>query len=62
MLYKQLRSCELGFKEAVVHSSTTSHYGWWVTQPDSAPNVAVNCSDSRESGLVTTWPLPDAYQ
>ena len=60
MIYKASRDCQLGFQQAVVRSSRTSHFGWWITQPDSAPPVAVNCSDSKESGLLTTWPLPDS--
>ena len=50
------RSCVLGFEEAVLRMGKTSHAGWWITQPDGAPPVAVNCS-----GLVTVWPLPKTH-
>ena len=43
-------------------NGASSHYGWWVTQPNSAPPVQVNCSDSAEGGLITTWPLPDGLE
>lgn len=48
-------ACRL--QDAVLHSSESSHYGWWITQPDTAPQVVVNCS--AHDGLVTVWPLPE---
>ena len=57
-LYGKLRTCELELEQATLRSSETSHFGWWIMQPDSAPLVVVNCSDGHDTGLMTTWPLP----
>ena len=35
--------CILLFQDAVLRSGATSHSGWWTTQPDAAPPVAVAC-------------------
>ena len=35
--------CILLFQDAVLRSGATSHSGWWITQPDAAPPVAVAC-------------------
>jgi hypothetical protein len=51
------RACELSFVQAVLRFGRSSHYGWWITQPDAVPPVAVNCS-SGGTALETTWPLP----
>ena len=48
------RSCKLGFEQAVLRISRSSHFGWWIMQPDSAPPVGVVCANYT----TTVWPLP----
>ena len=60
-IYGKGRLCSLCFTDAILRSGPSSHYGWWITQPDNTSAVAVNCSDAHDSGLETTWPLPDGF-